>query len=226
MCFSASASFSAGVVLTVIGIITIKKTHHRSQLLFASIPLIFGVQQIAEGILWLSLPNPDYPNTQKIATYTFLLFAQIIWPIWTPIAILLLEKKETRNKIQRFFVGAGILVGLYLGYCLVLFHVEARIESHHIIYIQNYPVNIRFFSILFYGLATIAPAFFSHVKGMWLLAITILLAYIISEIFYDNYLLSVWCFFSSIISIAVFKIMKNISLEKKEINSNLTVKFK
>ena len=211
MCFSASASFSAGVVLTVIGIITIKKTHHRSQLLFASIPLIFGVQQIAEGILWLSLPNPDYPITQKFATYTFLLFAQIIWPIWTPISILLLEKKETRTKIQGFFVGAGILVGLYLGYCLILFHVEAKIEGHHIIYLQAYPFNLKQFSIMLYALATIAPAFFSHIKGMWLLAITILLSYIVTEIFYDNYLLSVWCFFSSIISISVYGIMRGIA---------------
>ena len=41
MCFSASASFGAGVVLNVIGVATIKKTHHSPQLLFASIPFIF-----------------------------------------------------------------------------------------------------------------------------------------------------------------------------------------
>lgn len=78
MCFSATASFGAGVVLTVIGVASIKKTHHPTQLLFASIPFIFGVQQIAEGILWLTLPNPDYVSTQKIFTHIFLFFAQIL----------------------------------------------------------------------------------------------------------------------------------------------------
>lgn len=62
MCFSASASF---------GVASIKKTHHPSQLLFASIPFIFGVQQIAEGLLWLTLSNPDYLNIQRIFTHIF-----------------------------------------------------------------------------------------------------------------------------------------------------------
>jgi hypothetical protein len=71
--------------------------------LFASIPLIFGVQQIAEGILWLTLPNSEYLTIQKIFTYVYLFFAQIVWPIWVPIAILLLEKEATRKNIQKVF---------------------------------------------------------------------------------------------------------------------------
>lgn len=46
MCFSASASFGAASIIN---------THHTSQLLFASIPFIFGVQQIAEGVLFMDL---------------------------------------------------------------------------------------------------------------------------------------------------------------------------
>ena len=59
MCFSASASFGAGIVLTGIGVASIKKSDTRSKSLFASIPLIFGIQQITEGFLWLALSNPD-----------------------------------------------------------------------------------------------------------------------------------------------------------------------
>ena len=55
MCFSANASFGAGVVLTIIGVAAIKKVQHPSQILFASIPLLFAVQQISEGILWITL---------------------------------------------------------------------------------------------------------------------------------------------------------------------------
>lgn len=214
MCFSASASFSAGVVLTVIGVASIKKTQHPSQLLFASIPLVFGAQQIAEGILWLSLPNPDLVNTHKTFTYIYLLFAQIIWPILTPIAILYLEKSKTRRNLQKLFVGAGILVGGYLGYCLLVYHVDAKIIEHHIFYVQDYPTYFKNYGIVFYALATIAPFFFSHIKRMWILGVIILVSYIISAIFYDHYLLSVWCFFSSIISISIYGIMRRISKEK------------
>jgi hypothetical protein len=216
MCFSTTASFGAGIVLTVIGLATIKKTHHRSQLLFASIPLIFGVQQIAEGILWLTLPNPEYLTLQKIFTHVFLFFAQTVWPIWVPIAILLLEKKATRKNIQKFFILSGLIAGVYLGYCLFTLNVEAKIIGQHIDYLQDYPENTRFFSILLYGLATIVPTFFSHIKRMWLLGATILISYIITYIFYNQFLLSVWCFFSSIISLSVYFIIIEISNAKEE----------
>ena len=216
MCFSASASFGAGVVLTVIGVASIKKTHHPSQLLFASIPLIFGAQQISEGILWVTLPYADYVDTQRMFTYMFLLFAQIIWPIWVPIAILLLEKSTTRKNIQKVLVGAGLLVGIYLAYCLMTFHVEAKIVEYHISYFQDYPTSFRKYGIILYAMATIAPSFFSHIRHMWMLGATILISYIITAIFYEHYILSVWCFFSSIISLSIYAIMIEISNAQKQ----------
>jgi len=211
MCFSASASFGAGAVLTVIGVVSIKKTHRASQLLFASIPFVFGVQQIAEGVLWLTLPNPDYLNAQKISTYIFLFFAQVLWPLWVPIAILLLEKNATRKIIQKVWVVAGLMVGLYLAYCLMVFHVEAKIVGHHIAYLQDYPDSLRKYVIILYAFATIVPPFFSHIRRMWMLGISILVAYIVTAVFYNHYVLSVWCFFSSIISLSVYAIMVEIS---------------
>jgi hypothetical protein len=77
MCFSAIASFGAGIVLAVIGVATIKKATHPSQIIFAGIPLIFCVQQITEGFLWLALANPGNSSLQQFTTYTFLSFAQI-----------------------------------------------------------------------------------------------------------------------------------------------------
>jgi hypothetical protein len=71
MCFSAEASFAGGIIITSIGVATITKVHKPSQLLFASIPLFFGIQQIVEGILWLTIPDPEYFKLQKIATYFF-----------------------------------------------------------------------------------------------------------------------------------------------------------
>lgn len=215
MCFSASASFGAGVVLTIIGVASIKKTHHKSQLLFASIPFLFGVQQLSEGILWLTLPNPEYATIQKICTTVYVLFAQTVWPIWVPIAILLLEKEATRKNIQRFFVLSGLIAGVYLAYCLFSFNVEAKIIGRHIDYKQDYPQNTAIFSIVLYGLATIVPPFFSHIKQMWLLGVTILISYIITYIFFNQYVLSVWCFFSSIISLSIYAIMIEIFRKEK-----------
>jgi len=211
MCFSAGASFGAGVVLSVIGVASIKKAQLPSQIIFASIPLIFAVQQITEGLVWVSLTNPGYASLQQVATYNFLFFAQVVWPVWVPFAIMKLEPKATRRKSGKILVGIGALVSLYLAYCLLTFPVDAKILGYHISYGQNYPAAIGPYCGVLYIISTIVPPFFSRVSRMWMLGTTILISYIITTIFYTDYIVSVWCFFASIISISVFAIMNKLN---------------
>lgn len=208
MCFSAEASFTAGAVLTVIGIATIKKTESKSQLWFASIPLVFGIQQLAEGILWLTLPNPDQIVAQRAATYVFIFFAQIIWPFIVPFGVLMLDKKSERKLIQKILAGVGILVSSALAYFLVFYNMEASILGHHIAYHQDYPETIYKYGAILYAAATILSLFFSNVKRMWILGVIIATSYIVTLFFFENHVLSVWCFFSSVISIYIYLIIK------------------
>jgi len=216
MCFSASASFGAGVVLAAISVISIKKIQKPSQIYFASIPIIFSVQQLAEGFLWLALTKPFFAPLQQITTYTFLFFAQIVWPLWIPYAFLKLETEEKEKNFQRVLLGIGILVSLFLGYCLATYTVEAKIIGYHISYLQNYPIVYGGYGDLLYIIATIAPPLFSNIKKMWLLSITIIISYIITRILYVDYIVSVWCFFSSIISLFVLVIMAEIKNPSKK----------
>ena len=219
MCFSANVSFGAGIVLTVIGVAAIKKARHKTHILFASIPLIFAVQQIAEGFLWKTIPNPKYQQLQIYFTYIFLLFAQVIWPIWVPISIVLLEKEKTRKLLQRILVVAGVLVGSYLGYCLFNYPVLAIIEGSHIKYDLDFPSKPKYFGIILYAMATVLPPFFSHIKRMWILGVAVSISYIISNFFYEQYLISVWCFFASIISLSVYIIMVEINGSQKKMRT-------
>jgi hypothetical protein len=225
MCFSASASFGAGVVLSVIGVASIKKAQAPSQIFFASIPLIFAVQQITEGFGWISLSNPAYASLQQVTTYIFLFFAQVVWPVWVPFAILKLERRERRKRAEIVLVGAGALVSLYLAYCLLSFPVEAKILGYHISYKQNYPAVLSRYCGFLYIIATIVPPFFSHIRRMWMLGITILISYIITTIVYTDYVVSAWCFFASIISIAVFAILHELNNPNKIIFNLQKTKF-
>jgi hypothetical protein len=212
MCFSATASITAGVVLTGIGVATLRKVKHRTHILFASIPLLFAIQQFSEGILWLTLPSfdPVYDSIRNVTTHTFLFFAQVVWPFLVPLSVLLLEKKEGRKKVQRVFVAIGLLVSSYLCYCLFSYPVKASIVGYHCSYQQDYPPSFRGVGGVLYIIATIAPLFFSHVRRMWMLGVTILISYIVTAIFYEHYVLSVWCFFASVISVSVYLVMVEI----------------
>jgi hypothetical protein len=207
MCFSASASFGAGIVLSAIGIASIKKAQTSSQMAFACIPLIFSVQQITEGYLWLSLSSSAYSAIQPVTTYIFLFFAQVLWPVWVPVSILMIEKDDQRKKILKLFVATGTIVSAYLTYCLLSYHVEAKILGQHISYQQDYPSSLGYLSGTLYIIATVASPFFSTFKRMPVLASSILVSYIITEIFYEDYIVSVWCFFAAIISVLVLAIL-------------------
>ena len=217
MCFSATASFGAGVVLSIIGIASIKKIQHPSQILFASIPLLFAVQQIAEGVLWVTLPNPANTLLSQVMTYVFLFFAQFFWPLWVPIAILMLEKESKRKRFQKILVGMGMIVALYFAYCLISYPVHAKIVGYHVTYKVEYPNLLGRYGGIFYLIATVVPPFFSHIKRMWMFGTTMFISYLITAIFYDHYVVSVWCFFASIISISIYAIMIEIRNITKKI---------
>jgi len=208
MCFSASASFGAGIILSVISVVSIKKVKQTSQIAFAGIPLIFAVQQFTEGLLWLALTHPLYAPFERGATYVFLFFAQIVWPVWVPFAILVLAKKNQRKPIEKILVVIGGVVSLYLAYCLASYPVQAKVIGYHIAYGQDYPAGLSHYGGALYIIATIVPPFFSPIKRMWLLGAAILISYIITTLFYTDYIVSVWCFFASIISITVYLVMR------------------
>ena len=210
MCFSANASFGSAAILSVVGIACMRKAGTPAQTAFAAIPFIFGFQQLSEGFVWLSLTNPAFINWQKASTYIFLGFAHVVWPIWVPLSILLIERNIKRKNILYFLLGAGVVLATYLGYTIVTQHSTASIEGYHIKYSRNFPANILMISGVFYILATVLPTFISSVKYMWLLGVSITASYVVASIFYHQYTVSVWCYFAAFLSAIVYLILYHV----------------
>ncbi|HEY5590600.1 MAG TPA: DUF6629 family protein [Paludibacter sp.] len=209
MCFSTEASFAGGIIISAIGVATIRKVHKPSQIIFACIPLFFGIQQIAEGFLWLALQNPEYANIQKLATYSFLIMAEVFWPFMTPLAILLMEENKKRIKILRILLGMGLSVSLYFIYCLLSFNVTPEIRGYHIEYLEDYPKSLQLVVFSVYLITSIAPLFVSTIKRTYLLGILMAISCLITIIFFTQYLTSVWCFFGALISIVILWILRD-----------------
>lgn len=125
MCFSATASFGASTVLGIVGVITVAKAKTNPQRVFATIPLVFAVQQFTEGLLWLSLKNTDMAPGQSFFTYTFLVFAMAVWPFWVPFTIRLLEKDARKKRKINVFVWIGAFVAV--GVAMVLFSYPVEV---------------------------------------------------------------------------------------------------
>ena len=202
MCFSAEASFGAGVVLSAFGIAAVLKAKTPGQMIFAITPLVFAVQQFGEGVVWLSLTYENYAGWQQAATYFFLIFSQVIWPVWVPLVTMILEKDKTRKIALLVIFGIGVFLSSFLLYTILFFPQYSNANGQHIQYISDFKGGFLtdiLFPIL-YITATILPLFISSVKRMKLLGAMILLFSLIAHAFYREYEISVWCFFSALTS--------------------------
>jgi hypothetical protein len=200
MCFSAAASFSAAVVLTVIGVATFKKAQRKEEVLFAMIPLLFGVQQFIEGVLWLSFKF-DAHQLNVLMTYAFTFFSHVLWPIYIPISIGLMETVPWRKKVIRAFQITGIAVGVYLLYFIISFPITSEIKGH-VVYV--FPHFHKPLVLVLYIAATCVSAFFSSHRIVQMFGALALLLFLVAFWFYFVAFFSVWCFFSAILSIVIY----------------------
>lgn len=208
MCFSAIASFSAGTVITGIGLVSLSKVRKPKQLLFAAIPLFFGAQQLIEGIVWLLVPHPEYLSYQRLAADLYLVFAHALWPSLIPISILLMEENEKKIKLFRILSAVGIVLSVFYISCLFIFPVNPQINCYHMLYVSAFPLATSNFALLFYLATTFAPLFMSSYKRTKLMGSLMAFSCIITMIFYTQFLTSVWCFFAALISVVVIWILK------------------
>jgi hypothetical protein len=200
MCFSAPASFIAGTALTAVGVVTLRKTKKKSEIPFAMIPLLFGIQQIVEGFVWLSFAwHATVLNS--VMTYIFSLFAFVVWPIYVPFAIGLLETVPWRKKALYVFQFLGLIVGLYLLYSHTVSLVTSEIINKSIVY-----GNSHFFTygvMMFYFAATTISCFFSSKKIINVFGVSVFIAAAAAMWTYTFSFVSVWCFFAALMSVIV-----------------------
>ncbi len=207
MCFSAGASFTAGALLAVVGVETVKEVHKPSQAVFSGIILFFAFQQVMEGVLWLVIPGAKHPELQKAATYIFLVMAEFIWPILIPLSLLLMEEKKKQKRLLAALLAVGAGIALYYLRHIVIYDLHAEISGRHIVYRRAAQSLPGIIPTLIYLVPTLVPFFVSSLRRAYLMGIIMTLSFIVSAVFYREYLTSVWCFFAAVLSFVIYYII-------------------
>jgi hypothetical protein len=200
MCFSATASFTAGAGLLAIGAITTSRINRPAELPFALIPVLFGVQQLIEGGLWLTFSDSALLGN-SVLTYLYSFFSHVLWPIYVPIAVLLLEPEAWRRKVLTGIAVAGAAVGLYLLYFLVTEPIVSEVVGRHISY--QSPHFYTAVVMTLYVLATCVSSLVSSCKTIRWFGAATFTALVTAYVFFDFWFISVWCFLAAILSMIV-----------------------
>lgn len=204
MCFSATASFTAGAVLLGVGTLTLRAalaSHQRHDLPFAAIPLLFAIQQLIEGVIWLTF-RVDAPLLNSVMTHVYSFFSHVLWPVYVPVAVMVMEPNGWRRRALIAFVAAGAAVGAYLLYVLVAFPVASRPTGQHIEY--DSPHFFAAATMTLYLLSTaLSPLLSSH-RMVIVFGVLAGLSFGAAYAFYATWFISVWCFFAALLSAVIY----------------------
>lgn len=208
MCFSAQASFITGSILIIIGLACIRRVHKKESthlLPLAYTPLLFGIQQLLEGALWLALlSTPRNETLYTLGLNGFLWFALFWWPTWLPYTLARAEQSTLRQRIMYLFASAGAFLGLYL----VWPPYSAHLVYDHIAYTTSHASIPAFFIYLLPG---IVPFFISTLPYIWLIGFFAYLSLIATIIAYFAWTTSIWCFFVAVISTSVYILLRRMT---------------
>ncbi|MBL7917219.1 MAG: hypothetical protein JNM96_02405 [Bacteroidia bacterium] len=204
MCFSATASFVSAGIVGAAGILSLSKVETPNQKYFAAIPLVFAVQQIAEGFVWISFNSVATPTWQDIPIKIFLFFAIVVWPTLVPYSVWKFEENKKRKRFQFVFLTAGLIFSTVAAWYMFNYSSSASIAEHHVYYKLDFPLrNAPIVSIFYIG-ATVVSLLLSSKKWVPGLGLLILSSYIVTNFYYKDYLISVWCFFAAVLSALIY----------------------
>jgi len=201
VCFSATASFSAGTLLLGIGTLTLTAASRPRELPFAAIPLLFAIQQLSEGVIWLTF-RYEAPQLNSVMTYVYSFFSHVLWPVYVPVAVLLMEPSLRRQRALLVFAVAGAAVGAYLLYILVAFPVVSRPIGQHIEY--DSPHFFAAAAMTLYLMSTTLSPLLSTHRIVKIFGVLALSSFAAAYFFYASWFISVWCFFAALLSAIVY----------------------
>ncbi|MEO6361197.1 MAG: DUF6629 family protein [Sphingomicrobium sp.] len=200
MCFSATASFTAGTALIVLGTVTARRARRWTELPFALIPALFGIQQLTEGALWMTFSNQE-AHLNAVLTHLYSLFSHVLWPFYVPLAVFLLERVPWRRRLLFGVAVAGAATALYLLYFLAMEPTVSQIAGHHIDY-----VSPHFYIggvLALYVLATCVSSLLSSHRAVRWFGVATSISLGLAAALYAAWFISVWCFFAAAISVIV-----------------------
>ena len=205
MCFSAQASFIAGTSLSLFGL-TVLRSSNKQSMYIRAIPLMFGIQQLFEGLVWITQGNSNYTQYTMIGSYGFLFFAFFAWPIWTPFALYKYETDAKRKKILFGLMMAGAVVATLLAWGVLSLGVTSAISCSHIKYSVNWPQTFELPLTMWYCLATVGSLFVMKKRMFYVIGLVGILSIGVSAIAYYQWFTSVWCFFAALLSFAIYRV--------------------
>lgn len=206
MCFSATASFALGGALIPTGAYALSKARRSENnwMPFAVYPMAFGIQQVFEGFVWLGLTTENTAMTE-LAARGFMFFSHFFWLFWVPLSVWLIEDDRIRSRMMAVLCGLGTLLGLAIYLPVLVFPESLTVSIVSLSIDYDVALNMKTeFNVgairLAYGAIIIGALILSSDRRIQIFGGLVAASLVVTSLFYDYALISVWCFFAAVLS--------------------------
>ncbi|MCS5691949.1 hypothetical protein NZK33_08115 [Cyanobium sp. FGCU-6] len=217
MCFSARASFTAAALLLPLGAVAVRHALGQGdascRLPLALTPMLFGLQQACEGVVWLGLGSDPAALVARLlpaASVAYLFFAYGFWPGWISFIAMRWQGAGPQRSERGWLAvatAAGGLFGLLLWLPLVLAlqdSIPALVQGS-----LHYPVPRLLPGSLgqligksLYAALIAVSLLLPRGELRWF-GLSVLLSFVLTQLAWASTFASVWCFFSAALSLQI-----------------------
>ena len=245
MCFSASVSYGAAVVLAGTGLYAVQQARRLrpAYWMWALVPVLFGFQQAFEGRVWQEL---DAGNTSAVLPFAlgFHFFSHFLWLWWLPLCSYLVEPDQSQSnqssqsnqnsqrnkpskikKLRKRVIGGSAIFGAFAGalvYADMLLNPEwltVAVREHSIVYNFSVPdrsfIHIPITPVTLYGLIILVPLLFSSHRHIRIFGGLAALSMALAAAANNAAFISVWCFFAAVLSLYLVHMIRHLVAESK-----------
>ncbi len=196
--YFAVLNFALAGVIGIVGILTLKKVSVPREVVFASIPLLFGLHQLTEGFVWLGVGGEITHRALQMAETIFIYYAQGVLPFLVPLAIWLIEKNSFKKQLVGVLTILGFGLMVYTLYGLATFPSSVKVVNGMLNYSNPWTAN--YYDALIYVLTTCGSLMLSSSISIQLFGFFNFIGLSIIALLRPYGFTSVWCLYAATIS--------------------------
>ncbi|MCZ4123562.1 DUF6629 family protein [Streptomyces sp. H39-S7] len=194
MCWSATADLVAGSGIAAIGVACVARVRRVRDLPIAALPLLLGVHQVIESVVWRSHGDAEPAIT------AWAVIALPVLPFWVPFGVLLAAPRSARRQLL-IPAAVGLVTAVTLAYLLATRPVNAIIRGHTV----GYGIDLPRSSLIIAGylVATIGSLLLSGDRWLRLLGGLVAAGALICLMAWRLEFVSTWCAFAAAASVVI-----------------------
>jgi hypothetical protein len=200
MCWSPTADLIAGGAVTALGVVAVSSTRRARELPLAALPLVLGVHQLIESLVWRSADGDLGRGTGHVATMLWVVIAYPLLPAFVPLAVLAAAGRGGRVRLL-----APTLIGLATCVALAYAMASGPVTAIPVGHTMRYGVHVPLDNLLVAGylVATIGALLLSDHQEIRTLGIVVGAGALACFTLWQAEFVSTWCALAAVTSAIV-----------------------